>query len=347
MTLPRVLILLIVITSVTLPAFFIPSSSRAESPAIPDFADTVYDLVNAVNALRTANGLPPYAINSILMYTAQSQADFMAATGNVTHSGPGGIGLTDRLLAAGYPLAGDLSLGGFRAENITSGSETMTAQAAVNQWTGDAPHLNTMLSSNLTEIGAGVAVANGRVYYVVDCARPTAAGAPQVPTPAVGMGTSVPVVVEAPILPVVVSTPNADGNVVHEVQYGQTLWQIAVTYETKIDEIKRLNNLSGNDIYPGDMLLIRTGIAASAPSPTEATTSVSMAMSTVPPVLPTNTLMSQLTSTLHLASFTPISFTSPGSDTSSIAGVVIGIIVIALLGGGIITWLGSSKKEPA
>src|SRR5690606_36486608 len=79
----------------------------------------VFDLVNAVNALRAAYGLPAYSINPILMFTAQNQADFMAAAGNVTHSGPGGILLTDRLLAAGYPLAGDLSLGGFRAENIT------------------------------------------------------------------------------------------------------------------------------------------------------------------------------------------------------------------------------------
>jgi len=30
-----------------------------------------------------------------------------------------------------------------------------------------------MVSQNLTEIGAGVAVSGGRVYYVIDCARPT------------------------------------------------------------------------------------------------------------------------------------------------------------------------------
>ena len=149
----------IFITFLTL-SFASPSS--AETASLPQTAGSAYDLVNAVNALRASNGLPPYSINSILMYTAQNQADFMAANGTVTHSGPGGIGLTDRLLAAGYPLAGDLSLGGFRAENIISGGEDMPAQAAIDQWTGDAPHLNTMLSPNLTEIGAGVAISGGQ-----------------------------------------------------------------------------------------------------------------------------------------------------------------------------------------
>ena len=144
-------------------ALAVPAASGAEPVSVPDAASSPFDLINAVNALRTSNGLPAYSISPILMFTAQNQSDFMAANGIVTHSGPGGIGLTERLLAAGYPLAGDLSLGGFRAENITSGFENMTAETAVERWTGDAPHLNTMLSPNLTEIGAGVSIADGKV----------------------------------------------------------------------------------------------------------------------------------------------------------------------------------------
>ena len=146
----------VVVTFILLCGLIGLSATRVEvARAGPLHQMNVYDLVNAVNALRASYGLPAYSINSILMFTAQNQADFMAATGDVTHSGPGGIGLTDRLLAAGYPLAGDLSLGGFRAENITSGGENSTAQDAVDRWMGDAPHQNTMLSPDLTEIGAG------------------------------------------------------------------------------------------------------------------------------------------------------------------------------------------------
>lgn len=133
---PRHLMYLIfAITLVALIGLTTVSSSRAESLNRPLAAGSPYDLINAVNQLRTSYGLAPYSINSILMYTSQSQAEFMAATGNVTHSGPGGIGLTDRLLAAGYPLAGELSAGGFRAENITSGDENRTSQSAVDAWT--------------------------------------------------------------------------------------------------------------------------------------------------------------------------------------------------------------------
>ena len=317
-----------------------PSPAGAGIFPKPHNADTAYDLINAVNALRAANGLAPYSINSILMYTAQSQADFMAATGNITHSGPGGIGLTDRLLAAGYPLAGDLSQGGFRAENITGGSENMSAQAAVDQWTGDAPHLNTMLSPNLTEIGAGVAVANGRAYYVIDCARPTTAGAPQVVTTPLGGGSAVPAV-EAPIQPVVVSTPNPDGNVIHEVKYGQTLWQIAITYGTRIDDIKRLNNLSGDDIYPGEKLLIKMGVLQPTSTPVDTATlePEPTATATMVVALPTATLLPVI-----MATPTAIASVALSRSNSMIMRIVIGVIVLVLLGG-VVAWIGSSKKE--
>ncbi len=293
--------------------------------AKPSQADSAYDLINAVNALRASYGLPAYSINSILMSTAQAQAEFMAATGTVTHYGPGGIGVTDRLLAAGYPLAGDLSLGGFRSENITGGSESMTAQTAVNQWTGDAPHLNTMISPDLTEIGAGVAVANGRVYYVIDCARPATGAASTVPSG------------EAVIPVVVISTPNENGEVLHEVQAGQTLWQIAIEYGVKIDEIKSLNNLTDNTIYPGETLLIKVeAIGATATlmaSPTVAPTISPTAPATLTAVL------RESTSTLE---------SSPSHDTpdnTAIMSLVIGLVALALLAGGFVAWRGESKNE--
>lgn len=336
-------LLVIALVCLSLVALSFPSPARADTLSAPRNADTAYDLINGVNALRAAYGLAPYSINSILMYTAQAQADFMAATGNVTHSGPGGIGVTDRLLAAGYPLAGDLSLGGFRSENITSGGENMSAQAAVDQWTGDAPHLNTMISPNLTEIGAGVAVVNGRVYYVIDCARPTNADAlpTQVMITPVGGGSPVPAT-DVPIQAVVVSTPNSDGNVIHEVKYGQTLWQIAITYETKIDEIKRLNNLTGNDIYPGEKLLVKMGIPQPTSFPSETATPEPKVTSTSTTVFIFPTATPPPIMTVTSTSIPVVTSSENGSMTM---GIVIGIVALALLGGGVITWMGSSKKE--
>lgn len=314
------------------------SASYARSAKEPLSAGSPYDLANAVNALRASFGLPPYGISSILMSTAQAQADFLASTGTMTHSGPGGIGLTDRLLAAGYPLAGDLSLGGFRAENITGGNESMPAEAAVDRWTGDSLHLNTMVSQNLTEIGAGVAIRDGRVYYVIDAARPTTGGELQLAATPVGGGlveSGTPFV----IIPVTVSTPNMQGQVIHEVKPGQTLWQIAISYEVKIDDIRHLNNLPDNIIYPGNKLLIKTGVIEPTGSPTQVPTQTAS-----PTGAASHTPMTRGTTTTSM----PGSLAqSPSSvmNNETIMNVMIGIIVLAILGGGIFTWLGNSRKN--
>ena len=334
--------LVAITTFVSLIALSFPSPSQAESVAVPEFAGTPYDLVNAVNALRASNGLSAYSVNSILMFTAQNQADYIAVTGNVSHTGAGGSGVTDRLLAAGYPLAGDLSLGGFRSENIIGGIENMSAQAAVNAWTGDAPHLNTMLSPNLSEIGAGAAVIDGRVYYVIDAALPTASGVPQTGAAAVGGGSAIPGA-GAVIYPVVVSTPNADGDVIHEVKAGQSLWQIAIAYEVKIDDIKGLNNLFDNNIYPGNTLLIKKDTALPTLSPT-----VSPVESLTPVTLPSPTITSTSATEVvqPVNTFIPLPVSTSGpTNNNRIMGSVIGILALALLGGGIFTWLGNTKSE--
>ncbi len=182
--------------------------SYAETRGKLQRADSPSALIEAVNALRTSYGLAPYSINATLMETAQSHADYMAATGSVSHTGAGGSSVTGRLLAAGYPLAGDLSSGGFRSENITSGSEGKTAEDAVNQWTGDELHLTTMISPNLTEIGAGVAVSAGRVYYVIDCAQPTNGGISPIVGTSITGNASDPSVKDT-MIPEVVVTPTS------------------------------------------------------------------------------------------------------------------------------------------
>jgi hypothetical protein len=294
------------------------------------------DLIAEVNNLRITNGLQPYSENQILMETAQGQADYMAATGAITHSGPGGISLTQRLLNAGYPLAGDLSLGGFRAENITGGPNKTAAQA-VQEWTGDAPHLNTMLSPNLQEIGAGVAKVGDIVYLVIDCARPTSSGQPQAYTPS---SEDPPPSTYAPsdfMVPVVASTPDQRGDVFHEVQYGQTLWSLALAYGVKIEEIRALNSLGADEIiYQGQRLLIRKDAPSASPT-------------MEPP-----SAMLEMTITAA-ATFTPIPGTSTPppatmeppdkiNGSASTVGIVVGITLAALLLAGLFSHFAAQKS---
>lgn len=318
---------------------FFPLENVAGAALAPHLQSSANDLIAEVNALRIANGLTAYSVSSILMGTAQAQADYMAAIGTVTHSGPGGVGLTQRLLNAGYPLAGDLSLGGFRAENITGGPNKTAAQAVL-EWQGDAPHLNTMLSPNLMEIGAGVAKVGNTYYMVIDCALPTTSGQPQAYTPGPDdtvVGTSAP---SDFIVPIVTSTPDADGLVYHEVQYGQTLWAIAIEYGVKIDEIRALNSLGqGTDIYQGDRLLVRKD----APPPLATDTPLPVQPPTSPGPAPTSTSFPTLTPLITLVITQTATVMAESSKDSSVTGIIIGVTLVALLLAGILTWMSSRK----
>ena len=317
---------------ITINVFASPNTSS-------DLQSSSNDLISEVNALRITNGLPPYVVSEILMRTAQGQANYMAAIGSVTHTGPGGISTTDRLLAAGYPLAGELSLGGFRAENITAGVNK-TALQAVLEWQGDALHLNTMLSPNLSEIGAGVAKIGSTYYLVIDCAQPTTGGVPQAYTPVAGQPPSDAYSPGDFIVPVTINTPDANGMVYHEVQYGQSLWAIAIEYKVKIDEIRALNGLgSETDIYQGDKLLIRKdGLPVPSIEVSPDLQSPTSIIRNVPATdLPTATPV--FTDIPVSATLVPIP-TSEGKNAPG-AFVVIGIIVFALILAGILTWFSS------
>jgi hypothetical protein len=75
-----------------------------------------------------------------------------------------------RHLAAGFPLAGDLSRGGIASENIVAGPN-MTVADAIAYWYGDDPHTHTMLGDQYTDCGAGVAASGDMIYYCFDTAR--------------------------------------------------------------------------------------------------------------------------------------------------------------------------------
>lgn len=306
-------------------------NSQANSVRSPALQSSTNDLIAEVNALRVANGLPPYIVNPILMQIAQDQANYMAATGQVAHR----PGLTQRLLAAGYPLAGDLSQGGFRAENITG---SKTAAQAVQGWSGDAPHLNTMLSPNLAEIGAGVAQVGDRFYMVIVCALPTTGGVPQPYTPNLDSVSTESFSPSDFIVPITVSTPDANGIVYHDVQYGQSLWAIAIAYGVKIDEIRALNNLGpGIEIYQGDRLLVRRN------APTPAITITSAAISAPTEIIfPATITLSPMATPFSTSTVTPHSIPSSWSN-NTVAGIAIGILLVAMLFAGMLTWITSRK----
>lgn len=158
-----------------------PSSTPAPTPVF--VPPTPQSLVDAINAERVKNGLPVLTVHPILTANAQKHAEYMASGGGIRHESADGSRPFQRHLAAGYPLAGDLTRGGFASENIVMGTR-MTVAEAITAWFGDAPHTNTMLGDKYNDCGAGVAVAGDSVYYCFDVARSTSANASPASTPA-------------------------------------------------------------------------------------------------------------------------------------------------------------------
>ena len=236
----RIFYIAIILILFTLLNTTVKADGLIDSPASQLNVDTnPNSLINEVNTLRAEYGLPAYSANPILMSVAQQHAIYMSVAG-VTHFGADGSSPWQRGLSAGYPLAGDLSLGGFYSENITAGNNK-SVKDAVKERQGDGPHLNTMLSPNLSEIGAGVAIVGDYVYYVIDCAQPTTSRQPQAYTPNPGGIPSTARTESAPLVinTLIPATPLVDGKLFHLVKPGETLWLIAISYGVKIAELRR------------------------------------------------------------------------------------------------------------
>jgi len=255
--------------------------ARAEPPTPSEPQFTPADVIEAVNSLRVANGLPALATHPVLMQVAQTEANGIAA-GYGGHWRPANMTLGQWLLSLGYPLSGDLSMDGYRSENWLSASLSSSLDEVTQFWQGDAVHRETMFSPDRSDIGAAMAVGeDGQVYVVLETALRTASG--QMQSDAYAILTGIPQTQAAyswmatqayanGLLPqysmaVKVSTAQPDGNLYHEVQYGQSLWSIAIAYHTTIKDIQLLNNLSGTTIREGQRLLVRKDVTQSVATP--------------------------------------------------------------------------------
>jgi LysM repeat protein len=247
------------------------------------------------------------------------------------------------LLSLGYPLSGDLSLDGYRSENWVV---ARTAQEAVDTWLTDIPHMETMLSPDRSDIGAAVAVSD-QIYLVLETALQTRSGEMQydaypILTAIAGGGSSVSGDSSVPqyIIPVKRSTARPDGNVIHKVQYGQSLWSIAVTYNTTIDQICAWNNLGETtEIYDGQILLVQMG-ATQPPPPTKTPLATITPFNTSTPTASADT-----TAITAQPASTEAAQAEDAPQRVSTSAVWAGVIVLVALAAGIIgTWVTTNRS---
>lgn len=113
-----------------------------------------------MNSEREARGLAPLRASSALQNSAMAHACDMAERNYFGHQGAGGPSLTQRLRGAGYR---------FRAanENIAkTGGDSV--ERAVSIWRNSPGHMANVLDPKVREVGVGLAVGNGSVYWVTN-----------------------------------------------------------------------------------------------------------------------------------------------------------------------------------
>ncbi len=229
------------ILSLLLVAFLVFSCFNVPGPVSAQ-TETGYDLVDAVNALRTSQGLEPYTIDPWIMAYAQQHSQYQADTQTSTHLHSDG--------------KNSLSVG--LIENVAGGDNgVVTVSIVVNEIWVDWGHLKTMTGYASGEVGAGVALgANNTIYYTLNVRPGNQTGnATTIAPPA------------ATFIPIITNTPDSSGSIIHIVEPGETLWGIAVSYGVTMDNIRSLNGMLSDEttVYIGQRLFIQLAPVTSTP----------------------------------------------------------------------------------
>jgi LysM repeat protein len=232
--------------------------------------DSATTVINTINQLRAQQGLAALQSHPALMQIAQQHSQYQASIGTWTHLSADGSRPIDRAYAAGFGGGAYV----YVSENVAYGTDMSILETINGPW-NDPEHKNTMFNPNYQYIGAGVAYSGSLVFYTVDTGYWVGDPAPTPQNPLISSTPSGSVFPTA--VPVVVSTPMADGTVKHIIAGGQTLWTIAAVYNIPLEELRELNGLEPDAILNlGDEVIIR-------PSYTPTNTPIGQPSATLPP----------------------------------------------------------------
>lgn len=228
--------------------------------------DVASDLLGRINGLRASLGLPPYALNGALSAAARNQAQWMARTGQISHTQSDGSTPSSRAQAAGYPSS-------WVSENIYMGTNA-TAASAFTWWSNSPIHYRGMTNANYREIGIGWASGpafNGSTAFVLVFGNPTGYTSPRRSASSGGQSSAA---AGPPGLPPYVVGVDNNGYIMHEVQPGHTMGEIALIYGYTWDdlpEIRAVNSLTEeearNRLEVGSILLIPPWEGTYTPTP--------------------------------------------------------------------------------
>jgi LysM repeat protein len=218
--------------------FIHPQNVLAEEirPA-PSTQASAYELIVAMNTLRVSYGLPALIEDPIVNAVAQTTAATMAANNMSWHIGD----VRGRIAAAGYGNGGTV----WATENFAVSSGGMGIDEIMAIWS-DPDHMRPAVTPAYCSVGAGVATANGKTYYVLQAAYVAGQECGSYTSVSGGVsasGTSISPISQL-IVPVQIATPDAEGKIYHVVQAGQSFWSVAIAYQITIQDLEIWNNLT-------------------------------------------------------------------------------------------------------
>jgi len=227
----------------------------------------------------------------------------------------------DHLAYLGYADATARCPGhGFVTENWCE-NPNMTIGELSNCW-DDYDHMLPATKQQYTTVGVGI---SGK-YYILQAGTIMGDGSvPPTPGSAISDPGGSPEPISNYVVAVSTSTPDYDGNISHVVKSGETLYTIAVNYNVTIEQIKLLNQMTTNDIYPGNVLKISL-----KPTPTITLTRTPTVM--MPSRTPTQTPMP--TTPRPTGTVTPTPIPSPNSLLPRIDRQWLGLSLLVLSAAG-------------
>ena len=245
----------------------IPVGSVSSEAFSPD------ELIEMINVYRLNNAVPEVDRDSALMSAAQAHADYLASTFDMNYPstalasiGEDGTYVRDRAIAAGYNLTAGMNV----IENVAADSaDTTLTEVLYKIWAVDNDQKANLLNTDAVAIGVGISVSeSGSFYFVMDMGVQYGSGDSASNTNSGVYSTMPTLAVTAAVALVQVATPQEDGRIVHIVDTGQALWNIAAAYDITVDQLLDLNNISEDSVITvGQEIVVQLGYTAT-PEPT-------------------------------------------------------------------------------
>lgn len=141
-----------------------PQQCAPAPPPATAPAPSLQQVIDLTNAERARAGLPALSVDQRLMNAAQAHSADQAGRDRMTHDGSDGSNAGTRISRQGYS---------FRAwaENVAMGYPD--AASVMEAWMGSAGHRANILSTDVTQIGVGLAyAADGSPYWTQVFAAP-------------------------------------------------------------------------------------------------------------------------------------------------------------------------------